>query len=104
MKHHEWMIITGFRLHFAPISESPDKILDLGTGTGKLAPLMKIGVSSGQLACRYLGNPNGYEFYPPTNAVRHPLLPKLRQLAEKYPKAEVIGIGMHMRQAVSIAQ
>ncbi|KAH8812898.1 methyltransferase family protein [Xylogone sp. PMI_703] len=34
MKHHEWMLITDFRLHFAPIGENPQRILDLGTGTG----------------------------------------------------------------------
>lgn len=34
MKHHEWMLITDFRLHFSPIGENPQRILDIGTGTG----------------------------------------------------------------------
>ncbi|MCJ1250308.1 hypothetical protein MMC30_007534 [Trapelia coarctata] len=34
MKHHEMMLITDFRLHIAPIPENPERILDLGTGTG----------------------------------------------------------------------
>ena len=34
MKHHEMMLITDFRLHLSPIPETPDKVLDLGTGTG----------------------------------------------------------------------
>ncbi|RFU28013.1 hypothetical protein B7463_g8319, partial [Scytalidium lignicola] len=34
MKHHEWMLITDFRLHFSPIGDNPQRILDLGTGTG----------------------------------------------------------------------
>ena len=38
MKHHEMMLITDFRLHLSPIPETPDKILDLGTGTGKSPP------------------------------------------------------------------
>jgi hypothetical protein len=29
------MLITDFRLHLAPIGENPQRILDIGTGTGK---------------------------------------------------------------------
>jgi hypothetical protein len=36
MKHHEWMLITECRLHLAPIGLYPQRILDIGTGTGKL--------------------------------------------------------------------
>jgi len=34
MKHHEWMVITECRLHLAPIGPNPQRILDVGTGTG----------------------------------------------------------------------
>jgi SAM-dependent methyltransferase len=34
MKHHEWMLITDFRHHLAPIGPNPQRILDIGTGTG----------------------------------------------------------------------
>ncbi|KAI9807526.1 MAG: hypothetical protein M1825_005466 [Sarcosagium campestre] len=34
MKHQEMMLITDNRLHLAPISKTPHKILDVGTGTG----------------------------------------------------------------------
>jgi SAM-dependent methyltransferase len=34
MKHHEWMLITDFRLHLSPIGANPQRILDIGTGTG----------------------------------------------------------------------
>jgi len=34
MKHHEWMLITDFRLHLSPIGNNPQRILDIGTGTG----------------------------------------------------------------------
>jgi hypothetical protein len=35
MKHHEWMLITDFRLHLSPIGSNPQRILDIGTGTGR---------------------------------------------------------------------
>ncbi|OCK73045.1 S-adenosyl-L-methionine-dependent methyltransferase [Lepidopterella palustris CBS 459.81] len=35
MKHHEWMLITDFRLHLSPIGNNPQRILDIGTGTDK---------------------------------------------------------------------
>ncbi|KAF2230062.1 S-adenosyl-L-methionine-dependent methyltransferase [Viridothelium virens] len=34
MKHHEMMLLTSGRLHFSPLPPDPQKILDLGTGTG----------------------------------------------------------------------
>ncbi len=34
MKHHEMMLITTNRLHFSPIPDKPQRILDIGTGTG----------------------------------------------------------------------
>ncbi|KAI9706612.1 MAG: hypothetical protein M1836_003621 [Candelina mexicana] len=34
MKHHEMMLITSNRLHLSPIPEKPQRILDIGTGTG----------------------------------------------------------------------
>lgn len=34
MKHHEWMLITDFRLHLCPLPPDPHRILDIGTGTG----------------------------------------------------------------------
>jgi ubiquinone/menaquinone biosynthesis C-methylase UbiE len=34
MKHHEFMLITDFKLHLSPIGDNPQRILDLGTGTG----------------------------------------------------------------------
>ncbi|TKA68710.1 hypothetical protein B0A49_03243 [Cryomyces minteri] len=34
MKHHMWMLVTSGRLHLSPIARDPQKILDLGTGTG----------------------------------------------------------------------
>lgn len=34
MKHHEFMLMTNFRLHLSPIGENPLRILDIGTGTG----------------------------------------------------------------------
>ncbi|KAI9720896.1 MAG: hypothetical protein M1812_002735 [Candelaria pacifica] len=34
MKHHEMMLITRNRLHFSPIPDKPQRILDIGTGTG----------------------------------------------------------------------
>jgi len=36
MKHHEFMLITDFRLHLSPIGDNPQRILDVGTGTGEL--------------------------------------------------------------------
>lgn len=35
MKHHISMLLTEGQLHLAPISENPQNILDIGTGTGK---------------------------------------------------------------------
>ncbi|KAK5016777.1 hypothetical protein LTR16_003075 [Cryomyces antarcticus] len=29
-----WMLVTSGRLHLSPIAQDPQKILDLGTGTG----------------------------------------------------------------------
>jgi ubiquinone/menaquinone biosynthesis C-methylase UbiE len=34
MKHHEWMLVTDFRHHLSPIGPNPQRILDIGTGTG----------------------------------------------------------------------
>lgn len=34
MKHAMTVAVCGDKLHFAPISENPSRILDLGTGTG----------------------------------------------------------------------
>lgn len=34
MKHHEFMLITDFQLHLSPIGDQPQRILDIGTGTG----------------------------------------------------------------------
>jgi hypothetical protein len=36
MIHHEFMLTTDFRLHLSPIGDSPQRILDIGTGTGGL--------------------------------------------------------------------
>jgi methylase of polypeptide subunit release factors len=32
--HHIYSLLTQGRLHTAPISDSPRRVLDLGTGTG----------------------------------------------------------------------
>jgi methylase of polypeptide subunit release factors len=32
--HHWFKLVMDGRLHLAPIGNSPDRILDLGTGTG----------------------------------------------------------------------
>jgi hypothetical protein len=34
MKHAMTLMICGDRLHFAPIGDNPQRIIDLGTGTG----------------------------------------------------------------------
>lgn len=34
MKHHISILLTEGRLHLAPIGDRPQKILDIGTGTG----------------------------------------------------------------------
>lgn len=34
MKHHMWMLVQEGKLHLAPINPNPQKILDLGTGSG----------------------------------------------------------------------
>ncbi|RDW56389.1 hypothetical protein BP5796_13211 [Coleophoma crateriformis] len=36
MKHHITMLLTEGRLHLSPIGPSPQNILDIGTGTGKV--------------------------------------------------------------------
>src|SRR5271170_6112407 len=36
MKHHEFMLITDFRLLLSPIGDNPQRILDIGSGTGGL--------------------------------------------------------------------
>jgi ubiquinone/menaquinone biosynthesis C-methylase UbiE len=35
MKHHIVLLLTEGRLHLAPINPKAEKILDIGTGTGK---------------------------------------------------------------------
>ncbi|KAE8441209.1 hypothetical protein EG329_005609 [Mollisiaceae sp. DMI_Dod_QoI] len=42
MKHHEWMLITDFRLHLSPIGENPQRILDIGTGTADRYPSAEV--------------------------------------------------------------
>ena len=32
--HHLYRLISGGELFFAPISDNPQRVLDLGTGTG----------------------------------------------------------------------
>ncbi|KAH0541824.1 hypothetical protein FGG08_003707 [Glutinoglossum americanum] len=34
MAHHIFVVATGGKLHLAPISNNPQRILDIGTGTG----------------------------------------------------------------------
>lgn len=34
MKHHMWTLVLEGNLHLAPLSDSPQKILDVGTGSG----------------------------------------------------------------------
>jgi ubiquinone/menaquinone biosynthesis C-methylase UbiE len=34
MNHHKYTLLQGNKLFLAPISPTPQKILDLGTGTG----------------------------------------------------------------------
>lgn len=35
MKHAMLMMLTGYKLFFSPIGDHPQKILDIGTGTGE---------------------------------------------------------------------
>lgn len=35
LKHREYTILLNERLFLAPIAPSPQKVIDLGTGTGK---------------------------------------------------------------------
>jgi tRNA G46 methylase TrmB len=34
IKHHISMLITEGRLHLAPIGKNPQRVVDIGTGTG----------------------------------------------------------------------
>jgi ubiquinone/menaquinone biosynthesis C-methylase UbiE len=34
MAHHMMTLATGGKLHLAPIGDNPQRILDIGTGTG----------------------------------------------------------------------
>lgn len=34
--HHVYLLLLGGQLHYAPIHENPERVLDLGTGTGNL--------------------------------------------------------------------
>jgi methylase of polypeptide subunit release factors len=34
MTHHMMVLVSGGQLHLAPIGENPQRILDIGTGTG----------------------------------------------------------------------
>lgn len=35
--HHVYYLLMGGKLHLAPISPNPQRVLDLGTGTGMWA-------------------------------------------------------------------
>lgn len=35
MKHHSTKLLIGGKLHLAPIGKAPQKVLDVGTGTGE---------------------------------------------------------------------
>ena len=52
MKHHISVLITEGQLHLAPIGDHPQKILDIGTGTGECVRLNSC-ISD---VSRYLGN------------------------------------------------
>ena len=39
MKHHGTTLLIGGKLHLAPITSTPQKVLDIGTGTGQCLTL-----------------------------------------------------------------
>ena len=94
MKHHMMILVTEGRLHLAPISEKPQRILDVGTGTG--APVTKLTFQHPRasqsliVVFRYLGRADGLEtswFQLSCSEV------SLTIAADQYPSAEVLGTG-----------
>jgi hypothetical protein len=80
------MLITDFRLLLAPISENPQRILDIGTGTGR--------------DCVDLfdaHDTDDFQEYGLCKLVSHRSWDgsdkKLILVADRYPSAEVIGTG-----------
>lgn len=55
IKHHISMLITEGQLHLAPIGSKPQKILDIGTGTGNFQLCNNYAVETLRLIYRNLG-------------------------------------------------
>lgn len=89
MKHHEWMLITDFRLHLSPIGPNPQRIIDIGTGTGR-----RLSISSAinvmLTTPRNMGHASWQVILLVGNGSRRIAN---NNIAELYPSAEVIGTG-----------
>lgn len=92
MKHHEWMLITNFRLHLSPIGPNPQRILDIGTGTGKFGSSWNLFKRVWILMI--------IQVYGPCRLASLPfqaiLDKELISIADTYPSAEVIGTGEYL--------
>jgi hypothetical protein len=89
MKHHEFMLITDFRLHLSPIGDKPQRILDVGTGTGELLCAF-VSIDPMKLKTQQV---SGLSKLASHVTFTYDAQGALIVLAEFYPSAEVIGTG-----------
>jgi hypothetical protein len=90
MKHHEWMLITDFRLHLSPLGPNPQRILDIGTGTGRRLHSVSLAINAMLTTSRDMGYANWQVILLAGNDSGQ--IANIA-IAELYPSAEVIGTG-----------
>lgn len=55
MKHHGTTLLIGGKLQLAPISSTPEKVLDIGTGTGEQSRIFSLKFARVDEVPRHLG-------------------------------------------------